>query len=413
MGLPPRVVALLRLALPLLVVGLIELMVPAAQAAAPSNDDYASAAPITFDAPASGTTVDATVEPGETAPGYVAGTVLRSVWYTWTAPSTTPVMFTATASAGGTGPMWVNVYAGTSFTGTPIVTRDSGRGFMATAGATYHVQVATLDPKQGAFELQVVHAAQITGRVTFHGAPLADSMVVYAPGEWVRTAADGTYAMVLPSGARTLLFEGAKGAGPRRVDVTAPAGGTMTLNEALVDAGTITGTITPSYGAYSCVDAVPVDPAYDGVEACADAAGHYRINGLGATAYRLIFYLDRTFVVGYRNVTSEDVAGTPIDVAAGCTTTVNADLNAKTTSLAVRSCSQPALCANAKTALASATHRVKHDKRLVKKAKKKATRTRGRAHAKAKEKVKKLRKRLTKAKRAARAAAASASSACR
>jgi hypothetical protein len=121
-------------------------LAPAAHAAPPTNDNFANATPLSG-APvsATGTTVDATEEPGEPVLGE-SWSQGRSVWYRWTAPSTGMAVFDTSASGFET---QLGVYTGGALnTLTPLPglqqnwpsyrARPRGR---VTAGTTYWIAV--------------------------------------------------------------------------------------------------------------------------------------------------------------------------------------------------------------------------------------------------------------------------------
>jgi hypothetical protein len=64
-----------------------------AQAAPPANDAFAAAQPLALDVPVTGTTVDATVQPGE--PKHAGETRTSSVWYSFTPATDSAVTFDA------------------------------------------------------------------------------------------------------------------------------------------------------------------------------------------------------------------------------------------------------------------------------------------------------------------------------
>src|SRR3954468_6962602 len=82
-----------------------------AQAAAPANDNFANAAALTGTlAPATGNTSEATAEPFER--GVFPGeTPERTVWWTWTAPASGPLVVDTCGSSAAAQPL---VYTGTS-----------------------------------------------------------------------------------------------------------------------------------------------------------------------------------------------------------------------------------------------------------------------------------------------------------
>jgi hypothetical protein len=156
-------------AVPALVLGTMALVAPAAQAAAPSNDDFAHATALSGVTPtAAGNDAEATVEADEpAASGDDAPTA--SVWYRWTAPLTLP--FDAALTGGGgdadSGPnSVVAVWAGTSkstlkLAGYSGITANNTDGvlndapFAARAGVTYYIQVATEGDPGAAFTLKL------------------------------------------------------------------------------------------------------------------------------------------------------------------------------------------------------------------------------------------------------------------
>ncbi|MBV9470569.1 MAG: hypothetical protein JOZ57_15120, partial [Abitibacteriaceae bacterium] len=110
---------------------------PLAQAAAPSNDNYASASLISgATGTTNGTTVEATIEPGEDTYPFAH---YASVWYVWTAPADGLYKFTATPA---TGSVNVSAYAGDSLATASLVAYNNNPiQFSATAGTTYHIAV--------------------------------------------------------------------------------------------------------------------------------------------------------------------------------------------------------------------------------------------------------------------------------
>ncbi len=143
----------------LLVAGL---LVPTVAAAAPANDKFAAAQPISGTTSSSGTTVGATLETGE--PDHFAGN--SSVWYTWTAPVSSNVHVNVCTSAEATK---VLAYTGSSLGSLTAVemTPDSpscgisgsdANRFHATAGTTYRIAVVEY-AVDGSFTLALSAAA--------------------------------------------------------------------------------------------------------------------------------------------------------------------------------------------------------------------------------------------------------------
>lgn len=108
----------------------------------PANDNFADAVPLPVEA--SGSTVEATFEPGE--PTFRGNSDLggRSVWYTYTATEPTAVDITLDGSSFHT---VLGVYTGDLGSLTEVAFRYSGNGvwssvsFIAEAGITYHIGI--------------------------------------------------------------------------------------------------------------------------------------------------------------------------------------------------------------------------------------------------------------------------------
>ncbi|HEX8065760.1 MAG TPA: hypothetical protein VF520_04445 [Thermoleophilaceae bacterium] len=89
-------------------------------------------------ATATGTTVEATVEPGEPAPEYSNGD--GSVWCSWTAPSSGVV----TLDAAGSGfYVALGVYTGDALSGLEVVAEGNGWDTTAASRATFHATAET------------------------------------------------------------------------------------------------------------------------------------------------------------------------------------------------------------------------------------------------------------------------------
>ena len=156
---------------------------PSAALAAPANDAFSAAAPLTVGADVSSSNVDATVEAGEpdptgfaaseSCPNIAAGPSCgTSVWYTFQAPSTG--QYTISTCDGGTDVYSiVGVYTGTTI-GTAVQVAASGQSqqcnsvsdlggtqvtFGATMGTVYHVDVAGHGGRQGSFYLRAYSGA--------------------------------------------------------------------------------------------------------------------------------------------------------------------------------------------------------------------------------------------------------------
>lgn len=129
---------------------------PAAALAQPANDNFASAQVLSgASATATGTNVDATMEPGE--PDHAGLSGGTSVWYVWTAPASGPVRISTCGSDFDT---VLAVYTGDSVNALTGVTSNddscdtqSRVGFDAVAGATYRIAVDGLPGSTGSIAL--------------------------------------------------------------------------------------------------------------------------------------------------------------------------------------------------------------------------------------------------------------------
>ena len=124
------------------------------------------------------TNAGATKENGE--PNHAADRGGRSVWYSWTAPFSGPVLFT---TAGSDFDTLLAVYTGTSVNQlTPVVSNDdtpyadnlshiltSSLSFTVTAGTTYRIVVDGSGGRFGNFALRWGPDAQLSGHVSFLG----------------------------------------------------------------------------------------------------------------------------------------------------------------------------------------------------------------------------------------------------
>ncbi|MBL9206656.1 MAG: hypothetical protein JNN01_16320 [Opitutaceae bacterium] len=139
-----------------------------ALASPPPNDNFVSRFSFgsTPSAVTTGSNVGASLEPSEPdpIPGY-PGFAGASVWWSWVAPSTGPVLITTAGSSFDT---VLGVYTGTSLPGLSLVAFNDDDGglqaqvtFVATAGTTYHISVTGFIyvnvgyPESGFIALQV------------------------------------------------------------------------------------------------------------------------------------------------------------------------------------------------------------------------------------------------------------------
>ena len=140
-----------------------------ARAAAPDNDGFTAAQAISGAAgTTSGTTLESTLEPGETIWSFW-GSSMGDVWFRWTAPSTGWVAFRTSNPSSADVDTLLGAYTGTAVNAlTRVAENDdypnfgvslmSRIVFNATAGVTYSVPVASYprnDPSttQGGFDL--------------------------------------------------------------------------------------------------------------------------------------------------------------------------------------------------------------------------------------------------------------------
>lgn len=121
----------------------------------PANDKVANATPITgASGTIAGNNTDATNQMGE--PSHAGDDDENSVWFTWTAPSSTPVYFSTTSSWNPT----LAVYSGTSPSLTAVASSNDHGGqanprvsFTPVAGRTYSIAVDGFDFGFGPFRL--------------------------------------------------------------------------------------------------------------------------------------------------------------------------------------------------------------------------------------------------------------------
>jgi hypothetical protein len=137
--------------------GALVLLVSAAQAAPPPNDAFAAALELVGESgTVSGTTAEATKEPGEAVHAGNPGG--RSVWYRWTAPFSGSALIETCGSGFDT---LLAVYAGAVASAlTPVAANDDACGEQSrliatvTAGTTYSIVVDGFGGVSGAFTLR-------------------------------------------------------------------------------------------------------------------------------------------------------------------------------------------------------------------------------------------------------------------
>ncbi|MDQ2629729.1 MAG: hypothetical protein M3Y75_01960 [Actinomycetota bacterium] len=132
----------------------------------PTNDDFADAKalPETPSVSTSGSTASASKESGE--PNHAGNPGGRSVWFTWTAPSSGPFAISTCSFLEETPDTLLAVYTGGAVGGlTPVASNDDSSSacwevgsevrFQAVAGTTYRIAVDSKDGTQGIFSLAI------------------------------------------------------------------------------------------------------------------------------------------------------------------------------------------------------------------------------------------------------------------
>ncbi len=143
-----------------------------------ANDSFASRWPLTG-VPASGTGSNsvATIEVGE--PDHYLGAG-RSVWWSWTAPTSTNIAILVHST--NTQPI-LSVYTGTTLAGlTPVigepvtgVPQVNGLLFAAQGGTAYHVRVDDVAPNGGTLDISVTYPPQVQILTPTNGATVVGS----------------------------------------------------------------------------------------------------------------------------------------------------------------------------------------------------------------------------------------------
>lgn len=113
------------------------------------------------------TNASATAEPGE--PGHGVNTSGRSVWWSWTAPTTAPIAF---STFGSDFTNVLAVYTGSDVTSLSLVAAgvagsESRAAFIGDAGITYHVAVDGIAGGAGTVRLQAIENEQFTTEIAF------------------------------------------------------------------------------------------------------------------------------------------------------------------------------------------------------------------------------------------------------
>jgi hypothetical protein len=337
------------IAAPALTLASLTLMAPAAQAAAPTNDDFASARVVGPALPvaATGSNVGATVQSGE--PSEQTNGPGATVWYSWTAPADANVAVSTQGSEtpdGDSLDTFVDVYTGTSLDTLSLVGSDDDSGmngasvvtFDATGGTTYYVQVDGYHYDSGAetgsIDLSISELdATLSGTVTVAGSatPVADACVEATSSSYVvdtSTDEDGSYSVSLPAGTYGLHVSNC-GSGASLLDADASgivvaAHANVTHDVQLEPGGSISGTVTGPNGAAPsdvCVDAYNSDGSVDqGTDT--DETGAYQIDNLPTGSYYLYFSDcgGQGLLGAYYGGTTDESASTQVAVTAGSVT---------------------------------------------------------------------------------------------
>jgi hypothetical protein len=154
----------------------------------PANDDFADAEVLTGDLTiyASGSTVDATEEPGE--PNHTSNAGGSSIWYAWTPTQSGSVGIDTCGSDFDT---LLAVYSGSAVSSlTKLASNDDFTGcgrdsfllFTATTGSTYHIAVDGFGRDQGQVLLHVRRAGPPANDDFADAAQLGDSLPVTVAG---------------------------------------------------------------------------------------------------------------------------------------------------------------------------------------------------------------------------------------
>ena len=128
------------------------------QVSGPPNDSFANRASISGStATATGTNVNATKETGE--PNHAGNSGGRSLWWTWTAPSSGPVQIDTIGSSFDT---TLGVYTGSSVSSLTSVATDDDHGGNLTSKVTFNAVAGT------AYQIAVDGYNSASGNVTLH-----------------------------------------------------------------------------------------------------------------------------------------------------------------------------------------------------------------------------------------------------
>lgn len=330
------------LAVPAMVLASLTLITPAAQAAAPSNDDLASVQVVgpTLPATATGSNVGATAQAGEVLGNGTAAT--HSIWYSWTPADGGPVdvslvgssfdtfltVYTSSSASPGLADLNVVTYNDdddTQVDGTSTV------DFTSVAATTYYFQVDSCCAGTGSVELSVsAISTGVTGVVTKTGGAPAVGVCVNADGRngsyYGVTDDSGAYLMSAPAGSYTVYFRDCDGGAnviSAESDAVEVAEGALTRADITLETGAIiSGTVTGPGGSTPADVCVFADSG-DYWAATETTTGDYRIEGLQAGDYTIEFddCSDGTLATVYYGGAASWDEATPVTVTAGATVT--------------------------------------------------------------------------------------------
>lgn len=293
--------------------GATTLMPSAAHAtAAPANDNFGNAQVVSGaagSASATGTNVGATTQPGETYPN--AWIPNNTVWFSWTAPASGPVLFDLNGSAIDT---VETVYTLSGKTLVPAGFDDDYTGnsygasavpVVAVAGTTYYAQVGSYSlDGTGALHLAINPISQgIQGVVKTSGGTPVPGACVTAPhtlgstGSTSVTNAAGQYVITDSAASDTPTASNCFGDANLTQTTPAPSATTVGAGPAtsapiIVTTGaSLTGRVIDQNGAPVAGASVEAwNSGTSDVTTWTDATGHYTVSGLEAGSYNVAAY---------------------------------------------------------------------------------------------------------------------------
>ena len=217
---------------------------PGEARAAPDNDDFAQAVVLSgSEVRASGSNVGASVEVGEPVHGSNEGG--RSVWWTWTAPASGPVLIDTLVSRFDT---LLGIYTGSSLESLIEVAGNDDAGnrlsrviFDAAAGTTYYIVVDGHEGVMGNIGLRIT--SRFT-RVPDDYSTIQAAVDAAGPGDTILVR-PGIYREALDLGNRDIALVGEEGA---HVTILEPPLGQMLARHLIVGPGTQSDAIIVGFG---------------------------------------------------------------------------------------------------------------------------------------------------------------------